>query len=91
MLAPGTDFHNILNGDGTSYAKHKVWEDVCIEFCYQSGRPTVNLQKLRDMYKKDVAKVNKDKKKEYGQVVAEDFDFQIFSKGTGGGPAAPLP
>ena len=39
MLAYGTDFWNKLKGDGNSYNKHKVWQDVCKEFCYQSGRP----------------------------------------------------
>ena len=53
MLAPGTVFYNIIKGDGTSYAKHKAWQDICDEFCYQSGRPTVKLQKLREMYKKE--------------------------------------
>ena len=47
MLAYGTEYWNKLKGDDNSHNKHKVWEDVCKEFCYQSGRPSVNLQKLR--------------------------------------------
>ena len=43
------------------------------------------------MYKKEIAKANRQQRAEYTQLVAEDHDFQIFSKGTGGGPAAPLP
>ena len=41
------------------------------------------------MYKKDIAKGNKEKRKEYTQLVAEEREYQIYSKGTGGGPAAP--
>ena len=91
MLAPGTVFYNIIKGDGTSYAKHKAWQDICDEFCYQSGRPTVKLQKLREMYKKDCIKLSKEKRVEYDQFMARERDFQSYSKGTGGGRAAPQP
>ena len=43
------------------------------------------------MYKKDCIKLSKEKKNEYDQFMVQDRDYQTYSKGTGGGPAAPLP
>ena len=89
MIAPGTDYYNKLHGDATSLVKYETWQKICVEFCHESGQPFVNHQKLRDMYKKDIAKGNKEKRKEYTQLVAEEREYQIYSKGTDGGPAAP--
>ena len=45
--------------------KYETWQKICAEFCIESGRSQVNHRKLRYMYKKDIAKGNKDKRKEY--------------------------
>ena len=51
--------------------KYETWQKICAEFCIESGQSQVNHQKLRDMYKKDIAKGRMDKRKEYTQLVAE--------------------
>ena len=91
MLEEGTDFYNKIKGDSNSYAKHKTWEEIAKEFCFQSGRSTVNLQKLREMYKKDCMKLSKEKKNLWDEYKDREREYQTYSKGTGGGPAAPQP
>ena len=91
MLEEGTDFYNKIKGDSNSYAKHKTWEEIAKEFCIQSGRSSVNLQKLREMYKKDCIKLSKEKKNEYDQFMVRERYYQSHCKETGGGRAAPQP
>ena len=43
------------------------------------------------MYKKDCIKLSKEKKNLYDQFVDREREYQTYSKGTGGGPAAPQP
>ena len=43
------------------------------------------------MYKKEMVKVAKQHRREHTMLVAQEREYQLYSKGTGGGPAAPVP
>ena len=91
ILGPNTEYYNKIHGDATSLQKYEVWQKICEDFCAASGRPQVNHQKLRDMYKKEMVKVAKQHRREHTMLVAQEREYQLYSKGTGGGPAAPVP
>ena len=89
ILGPDTEYYKKIHGKATSLQQYDVWQQISVDFCLETGWSNVKPQKLRDMYKKEIAKANRQQRAEYTQLVVEEQEFQIFSKGTSVGPAAP--
>ena len=69
LLQKDTMAYKILHGSAKTSVKYKVWQEVIKDWCALTVRESVNHQKLRDMWKKEVAKVNKQNRAEYDKFV----------------------
>ena len=59
LLANGTDYKKRIDEAATNAEKHKVWSEICADFCAMTNRQTVNHQKLRYMWKKEKGNISK--------------------------------